>query len=47
VKPSAEQLLYAHFVAVEAAIKWRVDIAMTPVMVYDRIAAANYCSKQR
>jgi hypothetical protein len=47
VKPSAAQLLCADFVAGEAAIKWRLDIAMTPVMVYDRIAAANYCSEQR
>jgi len=46
VKPSAAQLLYADFVAVEVAIKWWLDIAMTPVMVYDRVAAANYCSKQ-
>jgi hypothetical protein len=47
VKLSAVQLLYADFVAGEAAIKWRLDITMTPVMVYDRVAAANYCSEQR
>jgi len=44
---SAAQLLYADFVAGEGAIKWWLDIVMTPVMVYDRVAAANYRSEQR
>jgi len=47
VKPSAAQLLYADFAAGEGAIKWWLDITMTPVMFYDRVAAANYCSEQR
>jgi len=45
--PSAAQLLYADLAVGERAIKWRLDITMTPVMFYDRVAVANYSSEQR
>jgi len=47
VEPSATQLLYADFVVGGGAMKWRLDITMTQVMFYDRVAGANYSSEQR